>query len=122
MKIVKFPLLAVLTLLLMSATSCNSQYPDLDNGLYADIVTNKGTMTAKLTFEKTPVTVANFVALAEGDHPMLADSLKGKKFYNGQIFHRVMDKFMIQGGDPLSNGTGGPGFKFEDEFHENLKV
>ena len=121
MKIVKFPLLAVLTLLLMSATSCNSQYPDLENGLYADIVTNKGTMTAKLTFEKTPVTVANFVALAEGDHPMLADSLKGKKFYNGQIFHRVMDKFMIQGGDPLSNGTGGPGFKFEDEFHPDLK-
>ena len=121
MKIVKFPLLAVLTFLLMSATSCNSQYPDLENGLYADIVTNKGTMTAKLNFEKTPVTVANFVALAEGDHPMLADSLKGKKFYNGQIFHRVMDKFMIQGGDPLSNGTGGPGFKFEDEFHPDLK-
>lgn len=106
--------------LLMSATSCNNQYPDLDDGLYAEFVTNKGTMVAKLTYEKTPVTVANFVALAEGNHPMVTDSLKGKKYYNGIIFHRVIDKFMIQGGDPTGTGSGDPGYKFGDEFHPDL--
>lgn len=107
--------------LLMSATSCNNQYPGLEDGLYAEFVTNKGTMVAKLTFEKTPVTVANFVSLAEGNHPMVSDSLKGKKYYNGITFHRVMDKFMIQGGDPTGTGSGDPGYKFEDEFHPDLK-
>lgn len=113
----KFFLLA----LLMSATSCNNQYPDLEDGLYAEFVTNKGTMVAKLYHEKAPVTVANFVALAEGNHPMVADSFKGKKYYDGIIFHRVIDKFMIQGGDHTGTGSGDPGYKFEDEFHPDLK-
>lgn len=121
MKIFKVPMTVFLLALLMSATSCNNKYQDLEDGLYAEIITNKGTMVAKLEFEKAPVTVANFVALAEGNHPLLADSLKGKKYYNGIIFHRVIDKFMIQGGDPTGTGSGGPGFKFEDEFHPELK-
>jgi len=99
-------------ILFISLSSCNEKYPDLGDGLYAEFVTNKGTMVAKLTFEKTPVTVANFVALAEGVHPMVDSTYKGKKFYNGLTFHRVMDKFMIQGGDPTGTGSGSPGYKF----------
>ena len=121
MKLLKIPFQIFVLTLLMSATSCDKKYPDLQDGLYAEIITNKGTMVAKLEFEKTPVTVASFVALAEGNHPLIADSLKGKKYYSGIIFHRVMDKFMIQGGDPTGTGSGGPGFKFEDEFHPDLK-
>ncbi|MDX1277966.1 peptidylprolyl isomerase [Oceanihabitans sediminis] len=107
--------------LLLSATSCQDKYPDLEDGLYAEFVTNKGTMVAKLYFEKAPVTVANFVALAEGTHPNVTDSLKGKRYYNGIIFHRVIDKFMIQGGDPTGTGAGDPGYKFTDEFHVDLR-
>ncbi|MCL4157744.1 UNVERIFIED_CONTAM: hypothetical protein GTU68_018130, partial [Idotea baltica] len=73
-------------------------------------------MVAKLFYEDAPVTVANLVALAEGTHPNVTDSLKGKKYYNGLTFHRVMDKFMIQGGDPTATGSGDPGYKFADEF------
>ncbi|MBN4085326.1 peptidylprolyl isomerase [Flavobacteriaceae bacterium AH-315-B10] len=108
-------------ILFLSLSSCNEKYPDLGDGLYAEFVTNKGTMVAKLTFEKTPVTVANFVALAEGNHPMVDSTYNGKKFYNGLIFHRVMDKFMIQGGDPTGTGSGSPGYKFGSEFDKTLK-
>lgn len=108
-------------ILFLSLSSCNDKYPDLGDGLYAEFVTSKGTMVARLAYKKTPVTVANFVALAEGNHPMVDSTFKGKKFYNGLIFHRVMDKFMIQGGDPEGTGRGGPGYKFGDEFDETLK-
>ncbi|MBE9488879.1 MAG: peptidylprolyl isomerase [Bacteroidetes bacterium] len=112
----------ILTLILfLSLSSCNDKYPDLGDGLYAEFITNKGTMVAKLTFEKTPVTVANFVALAEGNHPMVDSIYKGKKYYNGLIFHRVMDQFMIQGGDPTATGSGSPGYRFGDEFDDTLK-
>lgn len=123
MKIFKSLLTLCVLTLFIGVTSCQEdKYPDLGDGVFAEIVTNKGTMVAKLTYEKTPVTVANFVALAEGNHPMVKDSsLKGKPFYNGLIFHRVMDQFMIQGGDPNGNGSGGPGYKFGDEFDESLK-
>ncbi|MCX7547156.1 peptidylprolyl isomerase [Xanthomarina sp. F1114] len=108
--------------ILVSFTSCEQQkYPDLEDGLYAEFVTNKGTMVAKLNYKRVPVTVANFVALAEGTHPNLPDSLKGKKYYNGTTFHRVIDKFMIQGGDPTGTGAGSPGYQFLDEFHPDLK-
>lgn len=120
MKFLKIPMKIFLLALLMSATSCNDQYPDLKDGLYAEFVTNKGTMVAKLTYDKTPVTVANFIALAEGNHPMVDSTYKGKKYYNGLTFHRVMDKFMIQGGDPTGTGSGSPGYKFGDEFHPDL--
>lgn len=115
-------LMKFLTLIvLVGFCSCQESYPGLDDGLYAEFVTSKGTMVAKLTFEKTPVTVANFVALAEGNHPMVDSIYKGKKYYNGLIFHRVMNNFMIQGGDPTASGTGGPGYRFGDEFDDSLK-
>lgn len=100
---------------------CDNSYKDLEDGLYAELNTSMGSMLIKLTYEKTPVTVANFVALAEGIHPKVSDNFKGVKYYDGTIFHRVIDKFMIQGGDPFGNGSGGPGYKFLDEFDESLK-
>lgn len=107
--------------LILNLTSCKAQYPDLEDGIYAEFITNKGTMVAKLESEKVPVTVANFVSLAEGTNTMVDDAYKGKKFYNGLIFHRVMDGFMIQGGDPTGTGTGNPGYRFMDEFYPDLK-
>jgi peptidylprolyl isomerase len=94
---------------------------NLDKGLYAKIKTNKGDILAKLEMDKTPGTVANFVALAEGNHPEVDEKYKGKKYYDGLTFHRVIDNFMIQGGDPTGTGAGNPGYKFDDEFHPDLK-
>lgn len=114
--------LMLLIAALFSLLSCNDPYPNLEDGIYAEFVTNKGTMTAELYYEQVPATIANFVALAEGNHPMVTDeALKGKPFYNGLIFHRVMKDFMIQGGDPQGTGRGGPGYKFHDEFVDELK-
>ena len=106
---------------LVTATSCKEEYPDLEDGLYAEIITSKDTMVAKLFFEKVPVTVANFVALAEGNHPMVAEEFKGKPFYDSLTFHRVMDKFMIQGGDHTASGSGNAGYKFTADFDPSLK-
>ena len=111
----------LLLTLFLNLTSCKAQYPDLEDGIYAEFVTNKGVMVAKLESEKVPVTVANFVSLAEGTNTMVDSVYKDKKFYNGLIFHRVMDKFMIQGGDPTGTGKGSPGYRFMDEFHPDLK-
>lgn len=116
----KFYLLSLMTLFFL-ANACKEQYPDLEDGLYAQFVTNKDTMVAKLYFKEVPVTVANFVALAEGSHPLVKEEFKNKKYYNGTTFHRVMDGFMIQGGDPTATGSGNPGYKFEDEFSPELK-
>jgi len=121
MKTLKHSMKILALILLVSLSSCAEKYPDLGDGLYAEFITNQGTMVAKLTFEKTPVTVANFVALAEGNHPMVDSTYKGKKFYNGLTFHRVMDQFMIQGGDPTATDSGSPGYRFGDEFDETLK-
>ena len=107
--------------LLLSSTACQQQHPDLGDGIFAEFVTSKDTIIIQLFYDKVPLTVANFVGLAEGTHPMLADTLKGKPYYNGTVFHRVIDKFMIQGGDPTATGSGSPGFKFGDEFDESLK-
>ncbi len=106
---------------LLSNTSCKEQYPDIEDGLYAEFVTNKGVMLAELYYDKTPVTVANFVALSEGKHPQVSEQFKGKPFYNGIIFHRVINDFMIQGGDPTGTGSGNPGYSFGDEFDPELK-
>lgn len=95
---------------------CASQYPDLDNGLYADIETSKGSIIVSLAHDKTPITVANFVSLAEGENEFVSEEFKGKKYYEGITFHRVMDNFMIQGGDPTASGSGGPGYRFDDEI------
>ena len=108
-------------LLLLSNSSCQNKYPELGDGLFAEFATTKDTMVVQLFYKKVPLTVANFVGLAEGTHPQLADSLKGKPYYNGTIFHRVIDQFMIQGGDPTATGMGDPGYKFGDEFDETLK-
>lgn len=102
-----------------SVYACNPQN-DLEDGLYANIKTNKGEILLKLEYEKTPLTVANFVGLAEGDIDNTAKE-KGTPYYNGLTFHRVIADFMIQGGDPTGNGMGGPGYKFKDEFDPSLK-
>ena len=107
----------ILTLLLFFLNSCN-EYPDLEPGLYADIETTKGNIILLLEYDKTPLTVSNFVALAEGNHPSpdLKKEYKGKKYYDGIVFHRVIENFMIQGGDPSASGQGGPGYKFDNEI------
>ena len=103
--------------ILISLVSCKStKYPDLKDGLYADMQTDKGDILLKLEYQDVPVTVANFVSLAEGTNPYVAKEFKGKHFYDGLKFHRVIKDFMIQGGDPRGNGSGNPGYRFEDEF------
>ncbi len=107
--------------LLVLLTSCSKSYDQLKEGIYADIETSKGNMIVKLEYQKVPNTVANFVALAEGKNPFVSDEFKNKPFYDGLTFHRVIADFMIQGGDPNGDGSGGPGYKFKDEFHPDLK-
>ena len=121
MKLISKTLQILVLCLTVSFVSCKEEYPDLEDGLYAEIVTSKDTMIAKLFFEKVPVTVANFVALAEGNHPMMGDEFKGKPFYDSLTFHRVMNKFMIQGGDHTATGGGNPGYKFTADFDPSLQ-
>ncbi len=92
----------------------------MQDGIYANITTEKGTIKIKLTHDKTPGTVGNFVALAEGN---LENEVKpqGTPYYDGLTFHRVIPDFMVQGGDPNGTGAGGPGYNFDDEFHPDLK-
>jgi len=87
------------------------------DGLYALMETNKGTIAIELYYQRVPLTVSNFVGLAEGT----LDATKGKPFYDGLIFHRVIADFMIQGGDPLGTGTGNPGYRFPDEIDPGLR-
>lgn len=96
------------------------KFKKMNNGLYAKFNTTKGAIVVNLEFEKTPGTVGNFVALAEGNLENNARP-QGKPYYNGLKFHRVIPDFMIQGGCPLGTGTGSPGYSFDDEFHPELK-
>jgi len=94
----------------------------MKDGLYAKITTNKGEILLKLNYDKTPLTVINFVGLAEGTLTYSgAEKPTGNHFYDGLKFHRVIKDFMIQGGCPLGTGTGGPGYTFADEFDSSLK-
>jgi peptidyl-prolyl cis-trans isomerase A (cyclophilin A) len=92
--------------------------------LIATIATNHGTLHCQLFEDKAPITVANFIGLATGQKPwtdpQTGKTVRGKPFYDGLAFHRVIPHFMIQGGDPLGNGTGGPGYKFDDELAPDL--
>ncbi len=94
----------------------------VDAGIFAEIDTDKGKIVLKLEHQKTPITVANFISLAEGTNTAVTDEKrKGKPFYDGLKFHRVIADFMIQGGDPQGNGSGGPGYAFKDEIVADLK-
>jgi peptidyl-prolyl cis-trans isomerase A (cyclophilin A) len=92
----------------------------MDNGLYARFNTSKGEILATLTFDKTPMTVANFVGLAEGKIKNTAKE-EDVPYYDGISFHRVIPDFMVQGGDPQGTGSGGPGYNFPDEFDASLR-
>ncbi|MEZ4838574.1 peptidylprolyl isomerase [Flavobacterium sp.] len=106
-----------LTIAAVFFISCGNDYDHLGDGIFAVIKTSKGEIITALEYEKTPITVANFITLAEGTNEHVTDdSKKGIPFYDGLTFHRVEPNFMIQGGDPAGNGSGGPGYNFMDEI------
>jgi peptidylprolyl isomerase len=119
MKSKKFILYTGIILILCAMETANAAPNDaaLGDGLFARINTNRGDIVLRLEYQRTPLTVCNFAALAEGR----MNVARGKPFYDGLTFHRVIADFMIQGGDPAGNGTGGPGYKFPDEFISALK-
>ncbi|MBN1836177.1 MAG: peptidylprolyl isomerase [Spirochaetales bacterium] len=120
----RLPLAAALFAALLLAAAGALQAQDsaagLPDGLYAEMSTSRGTILLRLEYARTPLTVANFVGLAEGTITFRGRPA-GRPFYDGLTFHRVVPDFMIQGGDPLGNGTGGPGYSFPDEFDDSLR-
>ncbi len=108
----------LLLTLIIPIMSCQEEYSNLDDGLYAKFDTNYGEFIAQLYHEKAPMTVGNFISLAEGNNPKAKEKYQGVKFFDSLTFHRIIDGFMIQGGDPLGTGQGDPGYKFPDEITE----
>ncbi len=117
----KHSLLIILAVILTTMGCKEKKYTNLDDGVYAVFNTNYGDFIAKLYYKKAPLTVANFVSLAEGTNPLVSEQYQGKHFYDSLTFHRIIDGFMIQGGDPMGSGMGGPGYKFPDETNTGLK-
>ncbi len=111
-------------LLMISLVSPDSRAQEKPEAIHATLKTSMGDIVVLLYADKAPKTVANFVDLATGakewTDPKTREKVK-RPLYNGTIFHRVIPGFMIQGGDPLGTGTGGPGYRFEDEFHSDLR-
>lgn len=105
----------------MAQTKKEKTKKPVEEGIFAEIFTSKGNIKLQLEYTKTPITVANFITLAEGTNTFVTNEKKGKPYYNGLKFHRVIPNFMIQGGCPLGNGSGDPGYKFQDEFDATLK-
>jgi peptidyl-prolyl cis-trans isomerase A (cyclophilin A) len=107
-----------------AAGTAQKESKTLAKGVYAQFVTSEGNFTVRLFDQEAPKTVENFVGLAEGTKewtdPRTNQKVK-KPYFDGTIFHRVIDGFMIQGGDPLGQGIGGPGYTFADEFHPKLR-
>ena len=115
-------LLCALTATVSLAQTKNAKpKPVVLEGIFAEIYTNKGKIALQLEFQKTPITVANFITLSEGKNEFVTNDRKGKPYYDGLKFHRVIANFMIQGGCPLGTGAGDPGYKFKDEFDPSLK-
>lgn len=112
----------ILVIFLLSLTTIYSQQKTTQvadsDGIFATIVTTKGNIVIKLDYKKAPITVANFISLSEGKNKFVSPEFKGKHFYDGLKFHRVISNFMIQGGDPSGNGSGGPGYSFKDEISD----
>ncbi len=113
--------LRYIILLSVFIISCTPEkYKTLKEGIYAEIITNKGEILLELYAEDVPMTVANFVSLVEGTHPIILDSLKNKSFYEGIIFHRVVNNFVIQAGGFTTNGRKPTGYTFGDEFPKDI--
>lgn len=112
----KKAILILASFAIFTTISCKKEDRNLPEGLYAEMETAKGTILLKLYYKETPITVANFITLAEGKNQFVNEEYKGKKLFDGLKFHRVLENFMIQGGDPLGNGSGDTGYKFKDEI------
>lgn len=117
-------LLMILSLSLSVSIGTAAESAEKKRAVYATLKTSMGDIVVRLFEDKAPNTVANFIGLASGTREWI-DPKTGEKvkrpYYNGLTFHRVDPTFMIQGGDPLGNGTGGPGYRFQDEFHPELR-